>query len=114
MVQLANSARLDRIISFGAYKAILNQNNMPVQKFVPSFKCWAGAWQLSTTQLLQVAGMDKKFTDVYVVPHRINWDGITCAQINGSLYDVGTVAKDSFNSPTSYDLVTIGDVVKHG
>ncbi|MEE6717031.1 phage head closure protein [Schleiferilactobacillus harbinensis] len=115
MVQLANPARLDTVIEFGGLgDPVPNQNGVPKQPFEPAFAMWAGAWQLTTTQLLQVSGMAQTNTLIYVVHHREDWDGITDARIGDQSYHIGTIAKDATNLPTSYDLVTLEAVSKNG
>ncbi|NVO88948.1 phage head closure protein [Lactobacillus rhamnosus] len=114
MVQLANPIRLDKLLSFGSSTSKVNQNGVPIEDFKAMFFAWGGAWQLSSTQLLTLAGTNQAHIQVYVVRHREDWSGVQKCQFAGKTYQVTGIAQDSANTPTSYDLVTVEEVVKNG
>ncbi|WP_225419673.1 phage head closure protein [Lapidilactobacillus wuchangensis] len=115
MVQLTNPARLDKLIHFGKQDSSkMNQNGIPILGFVESFKAWGGVWQLTTTQLLQISGMNLSDNQIFVVRHRESWTDVIDAKIGTKVYHVKSIVPDVADTPTSYDLVTLEKVIKNG
>lgn len=50
----------------------------------------------------------------YAVHHRRDWSGIDTALLNGVKYEITDINPDTSNLPTSYDLIVLKKVVKHG
>lgn len=109
MVQLQNSDRLNRIISFGTVTDDEDQNGVPTNKFQQiGGHTLCGGWSLSTNQVIQLnTGLQQSSAFMIVVHHRNNWDGITHAQLNGELYEVRNINPDPFRNPTAYDQLTL-------
>ncbi len=114
MVQLANPNRLSKVIEFGTIETTQNQNGMPVETFKAVFKTRGGVWTRTQNQKYQVLGTDLEHTVIYITRHRQNWDGTIQARVNHKVYQVIDVDFDSQNLPTSYDLITLSEVNKHG
>lgn len=113
MVQLQNADRLNQVIKFGTIRPEEDINGSPVKKFVQIGKpTLCGDWELTTKQIIQQDGLDKKQSFIVICHHRKSWSGITDAELNGQQYHVGNIYQDPNNNPTAYDqiiLTKIGD-----
>ena len=113
MVQLQNPDRLNQVIKFGTIDDGEDINGSPVKKFVQIGKpTLCGNLQLTTKQIIQQDGLDKKQSFIVICHHRKSWSGITDAEWNGQQYHVGNIYQDPYNNPTAYDqiiLTKVGD-----
>ena len=111
MVQLQNSDRLNQVIKFGTIDDVEDINGSPVKKFVQIGKpTLCGNWQLTTNQIIQMDGLDKKQSFIVIVHHRKSWAGITHAELNGEQYNVANIYQDPYNNPTVYDQIVLKKV----
>lgn len=111
MVQLQNADRLNQVIKFGTIDDVEDINGSPVKKFVQIGKpTLCGNWQLTTNQIIQMDGLDKKQSFIVIVHHRKSWSGITHAELNGEQYNVANIYQDPYNNPTSYDQIVLKKV----
>ena len=111
MVQLQNPDRLNQVIKFGTIDDGEDINGSPVKKFVQIGKpTLCGNWQLTTNQIIQIDGLDKKQSFIVIVHHRKSWAGITDAELNGEQYNVANIYQDPYNNPTAYDQIVLKKV----
>lgn len=113
MVQLQNADRLNQVIKFGTIQRGEDLNGVPTNKFVQIGKpTLCGDWKLSTNQIIQNEGLDRKKSFIIICHHRKSWPSITDAELNGQQYHVGNIYQDPNNNPTAYDqiiLTKVGD-----
>lgn len=111
MVQLQTSDRLNQIIKFGTIKDSEDINGVPFNEFVQIGKpTLCGNWQLTTNQIIQQDGLDKKQSFIVICHHRKSWVGITDAKLNGQQYHVSNIYQDPYNNPTAYDQIVLKKV----
>lgn len=111
MVQLQASDRLNQIIKFGTIKDGEDINGVPFNEFVQIGKpTLCGNWQLTTNQIIQQDGLDKKQSFIVICHHRKSWVGITDAKLNGQQYHVSNIYQDPYNNPTAYDQIVLKKV----
>ena len=111
MVQLQNPDRLTQVIKFGTIDDVEDINGSPVKKFVKIGKpTLCGNWQLTTNQIIQMDGLDKKQSFIVIVHHRKSWSGITHAELSGEQYNVANIYQDPYNNPTAYDQIVLKKV----
>ena len=114
MVQLQNADRLNTIIEFGTVDDIENENMVQVPTFVPKFKALCGLYSLSTNQLIELTGLNKNNTEIYLTHKRRSWDGITKARISNKIYEVTNINPDPYDNHTAYDRILLQEVEKNG
>ena len=112
MVQLQNPDRLTEPINFGTVAdQDYDVNGVLKNTFVPIGKSTlCGRWHLTTSQMIQQAGLQRTDSFIIVVHHRRSWDGITHAKLNETIYQVSDINPDSYQNPTAYDLLTLTKV----
>lgn len=120
MVQITNPSRLTQKIRFCKESETVeyDQNDTPMRK-VSKIDKWVtlGApWSLSTNQMIQSQGLNLTNNKIYAVHHRPEqfWHDIDFAVINNIDYELVDINADTTNSPTSFDLITLKEVEKHG
>ncbi|WP_410175647.1 phage head closure protein [Lacticaseibacillus nasuensis] len=115
MVRLATPQRLTLKIKLGTQTTVPNAVGVPVPAFKAVAETHAGAWSRTALQSYAVAGTDLEHTDIYVVRHRKDYEGITRVLIGTDSYQLVDVQSDPIGGPTAYDLLTVKKVVtKHG
>lgn len=112
MVQLQNPDRLTEPINFGTvddqdYDVNGVLKNTFVQIGNPTL---CGRWNLTTSQMIQQAGLQQTNSLIIVVHHRRSWERITHAKLSGIVYEVSDINQDSYRNPTAYDLLTLTKV----
>lgn len=112
MVQLQNPDRLTEPINFGTvddqdYDVNGVLKNTFVQIGNPTL---CGRWHLTTSQMIQQAGLQQTDSFIIVVHHRRSWEGITHAKLSGTVYEVSDINQDPYRNPTAYDLLTLTKV----
>ena len=111
MVQLQTSDRLNQVIKFGTIEDGEDVNGMPTKVFSQIGKpTLCGNWQLTTNQIIQQDGLDKKQSFIVICHHRKSWVGITDAKLNGQQYHVSNIYQDPYNNPTAYDQIVLKKV----
>lgn len=118
MTQMMNPARLTQKISFGTNtdEPQYDENDRPLPSFKSLWTTLGAPWQLTTNQMIQSQGLNLTQNKIFAVKHRPDsfWLSIDSALINGQMYEVVDFNLDPTNSPTSYDLITVRKVDKHG
>lgn len=96
------------LIKFGTECPIVNENTGSGELgFKEYFRLLGRVWNIPVTQQFNNQEIDWKHTATYVVRHRLSWDGIDYAEVQGELYQIIAINMDSANLPTSYDQVTL-------
>lgn len=114
MTQNINPSRLTKMIELGSYESVPNSVGVTVSKFVSVATVHAGLWSRSITQAFEVYGTDLQHTDMYVIRHRQNYDGITRVKVDGVDRELVDVLQDPTPNQTSFDLLTVRKVTAHG
>lgn len=116
MVQLQNPDRLTEPINFGTIDdQDYDVNGVLKNTFVPIGKrTLCGRWKLTTTQMIEKAGLQRTDSFIVVVHHRESWGSITHAKLSGIVYKVSDINPDSYRNPTAYDLLTLSKVGENG
>ena len=118
MTQIMNPARLTQKISFGTTtdEPQYDENDRPLPSLKKLWTTLGAPWQLTTNQMIQSQGLNLTQNKIFAVRHRPDrfWHSVDSALINGQMYEVVDFNLDPTNSPTSYDLITVRKVEKHG
>jgi len=117
MTQLQNADRLNLVMELGnPEQSGTDEDGAPVESFKSKFRTMAGLWSLSTSQIVQKEGNGKSTTVIYVVHHHpiLDYEGVTQARINNTIYEIIDTNPDPFHNPTAYDLITLQEVDHNG
>ena len=81
MVQLQNADRLNQVIKFGTIQPEEDINGSPVKKFVQIGKpTLCGDWKLTTNQIIQNEGLDRKKSFIIICHHYWSFTSIKFKQ----------------------------------
>lgn len=114
IVKITNTSRFGILLYLGGLEEDYNANGVLVPTLKVKYRVLAGAWSRTSDQAYTLLGTELQDTQVYVLPHRFDWSGLTHARVDGVLYQIVDVAPDNQNGPTSCDLITLKRTDKRG
>lgn len=110
-----NPSRLTHRVQIGIMKDVETPSGIKKPRFFPEKEVWCSLFSLSVSQMIQTMGVEQNYSHsilIRTLKHGLgDW---THARFEGKVYKIASYHPDADDSPKSFDMVVLKEVVKNG